>query len=610
MWRYGAAAALLDRFVAGATATLAAFLVVAEIVILFAGVVARYVFEQPLTWSDPLAAFLFLWLAMLGAVLALRRGEHMRFAGVVARMRPNRQRLFESVVLLTILVFLLLMFGPAAEYMQDEAFVTIPDLGLPDSWRVLAVEAGIVLMILTVACQAARDLALREFLAGIAVVGVISGVLVAVSPVLADAGQLNLVLFFVVLIGAAIACGVPIGFAFGVATLAYLALTTTVPLNVVVNRLDQGMSQPVLLAVPMFVFLGLLLELTGLARSMVAFLAALLDTIRGGLSYVLLGAMLLVSGISGSKAADMAAVAPSLFPEMRRRGVEEGELVALLTSSAAMADTIPPSLVLITFGSVTGLSIASLFAAGLIPALVLSFALAVVIFFRARREPTRTERVALRVVLRTFMVAIPALVLPFVIRGAVVAGIATATEVSTIGIIYVLIVGATIYRPVEWSRLGPALVDTASLSGAILFVIGAASGMAWALTQSGFSADLVTAMQGVPGGKTGFMAVTVVVFILLGNVLEGIPAILLFGPLLLPVAQTFHINGVHYAIVVVVAMSIGLFAPPFGVGFYSACAIGRVKPEAAIGPVWKYLAALTIGLVAIAAIPWLSTALL
>src|SRR5204862_3580862 len=227
-------------------------------------------------------------------------------------------------------------------------------------------------------------------------------------------GNLNLLVFFVALIGVAIIIGVPIGFAFGIATIAYLALMTSVPLSVIVNRLDQGMSQPLLLAIPLFILLGLLIDIGGLAKVMISLLALLLGWIRGGLYYVLLAAMMLVSGISGSKAADMAAIAPGLFPEMRRRGAKDGDLVALLATSAAMADTIPPSLVLITLGSVTGISIASLFTAGLIPAAVLAIALAVVVFVRSRTEPVPdAARPTPRAIARAFVAALPAIALPF-----------------------------------------------------------------------------------------------------------------------------------------------------------------------------------------------------
>ncbi len=497
------------------------------------------------------------------------------------------------------------------DYVEDEAFAVMPNLGIPASWRVFGIELGVILMLASALLQLARRAPLVVGILCAIFVASVAGCLWLAAPWIIAIGNLNLVVFFVVLVGLSILIGVPIGFAFGIATIAYLGLMTHVPLNVIVNRLDQGMSQPLLLAIPMFVFLGLLIDIAGLARVLITVLALLLGSVRGGLYYVLLTAMMLVSGISGSKVSDMAAVAPGLFPEMRRRGAKDGDLVALLASSAAMADTIPPSLVLIAFGSVTGISIASLFAAGLVPALVLAALLALLTFVRSRYEPLpTTEHPGAKVILRAFIAALPALALPLLIRWAVVDGVATATEVSTIGIFYAFVAGVVIYRPMPWARIYPVLLDAASLSGSILFVIGTATGMSWALTQSGFSSDLASAMLRFSGNAHGFLAITIVVFVLLGNILEGIPAILLFAPLLLPVSQSFGIHDVHYAMVVVIAMSIGLFAPPFGVGFYAACAIGRVAPDVVARDLWRYLGALMVGLILVAAVPWFSTALL
>ncbi|MDB5758037.1 MAG: C4-dicarboxylate transport system permease DctM subunit, partial [Burkholderia sp.] len=337
------------------------------------------------------------------------------------------------------------------------------------------------------------------------------------------------------------------------------------------------------------------------------FLASLIGHVRGGLSYVLIGAMYLVSGISGSKAADMAAVAPALFPEMKKRGEKEGELVAMLTASGAMSETIPPSLVLITIGSVTGVSIASLFTGGFMPAVVGAIAMVIVIWFRNRNLPTENiARPTARVIVSSLLYALPAIALPFLIRSAVVEGVATATEVATIGVAYTFVVGLAFYREFDWKRLYPMLVDAASLSGAILIIIGCATAMAWALTQSGFSRQLAGWMAAVPGGRAGFLVVSALAFVVLGSFLEGIPAIVLFGPLLFPIARSIGVNEVHYAMVVVFAMGLGLFAPPFGVGFYAACAIGRVNPASAMQRVWPYLAALFVALILIATIPWIS----
>ena len=401
--------------------------------------------------------------------------------------------------------------------------------------------------------------------------------------------------------------GVPIAFSFALATFGYIALTTSTPTVVVVGRMDEGMSHLILLAVPLFVFLGLLIEMTGMARAMVAFLASLLGHVRGGLHYVLVGAMYLVSGISGSKAADMAAVAPVLFPEMKERGAKPGDLVALLAATGAQTETIPPSLVLITIGSVTGVSIAALFTGGLLPAVVLGLVLCGLVWWRYRGEDlSHVRRATGREIGWAFLIAFPALALPFVIRAAVIEGVATATEVSTIGIVYSMLAGLLIYRRFDWRRLGPMLVETASLSGAILLIIGAATGMAWALTQSGFSALLASAMTGLPGGAASFLAVSIVAFIVLGSVLEGIPAIVLFGPLLFPIARQIGVHEVHYAMVVILAMGIGLFAPPFGVGYYAACAISRIHPNEGMRPILGYIAALVVGLILVAAVPWIS----
>ena len=208
------------------------------------------------------------------------------------------------------------------------------------------------------------------------------------------------------------------------------------------------------------------------------------------------------------------------------------------------------------------------------------------------------------------MIAVPALALPFVIRAAVVEGVATATEVSTIGIAYAIVVGLVLYRQFDWRRLGPMLVSTASLSGAILLIIGTATAMAWGLTQSGFSGWLATSMSNLPGGAPTFLAVSILAFVVLGSVLEGIPAMVLFGPLLFPIARALGVNEVHYAMVATLSMGLGLFAPPLGVGFYAACAIARVHPDHAIKPMFGYMLALLVGIVVIAAFPWLSTGFL
>ena len=601
----------LETLIQWITEVPAAALVVAELLLLLTNVTFRYALHRPLVWGDELASLLFLWLAMLGAVIALRRGEHMRLTVFLSNMVPARRAFFQTFGNVIVVAFVMMLIGPAWEYTQDEWMITTPALEIKNAFRVASITVGVALMLAMAVTRLMEHARARDLAVSVAVVAGIALLLFVGKPVLLAMGNFNLILFFLIGVTGLVAMGVPIFVAFGIATLAYLSSVTNAPLTIVVSRMDEGMSGLILLAVPLFVLLGALIEAMGMAEAMIRFLMTLVGHLRGGLSYVLIGAIYLVSGISGSKVADMAAVAPALFPEMKKRGANEGELVAMLSASGAMSETIPPSLVLITIGSVTGVSIAALFTGGFMPAIVGAIAMGVVVWFKNRNENLHgVKRASGREILKALLIALPAVALPFVIRSAVVEGAATATEVSTIGVAYTFIVGLLLYRKFKWSRLYPILVETASLSGTILIIIGCATAMAWALTQSGFSKQLAELMMAMPGGAWGFLIVSALAFVFLGSFLEGIPAIVLFGPLLFPIARAVGIHEVHYTMVVIFAMGLGLFAPPFGVGFFAACAIGKVNPDLAMKRVWVYLGALFAALVLITAVPWISTGFL
>ena len=599
-------AAAIDRAIGFVVEPLAAFLVVVDIVILAAGVFTRYVLGNPLVWSDELATLVFLWLAMLGAVVAYRRGEHISLSVLVRRSPPRVRAVLEAISSVVAAIFVIELIPATIKFFQQEQIDLTPALNIPRSYEVLAIIVCL-LLILVLALLRLSEQNWKTVASVVVAAIAISALVWFGRGAFAGLGNLNLVLFFVVLTGACIVIGVPIAFSFGIGTLSYLAIVTTVPLSTVSGRMQEGISNLVLLAVPLFIFLGLLMETAGIAQRLVGALAALVGHLRGGLSIVLVGAMYLVSGISGSKIADMAAVAPVLFPDMERRGQKRTSMIALLATSGAMAETIPPSLVLIIIGSVTGVSIQAMFTAGLLPAFVISLLLVAVALWDAKREnATLSERASAGTIVRALVVAIPGLLLPLVIRYFVVKGIATATEVSVVGIFYTLLVGVFVYRGFKWRSLYPTLIETVSLAGAILLIIATATAMGWALTQSGFAQQLADILGHAPGGKAGLMLLSIIMFIFLGSVLEGIPAMVLFGPLLFPIAKAAGINEVHYAIVVVLAMGVGLFSPPVGIGFFSASAIGKANPEDVVRPLLPYLIALLIGLLLVAYVPWIS----
>lgn len=586
----------------------AAALMAAIIIFILTGVFFRYFLARPLIWIDELVALTFIWMSMLGAVIAIDRGEHVRFTlfmdFIPRRVRPYMQ----AVAVLLVAIFSGGLILPAIKHAEMEAVMRSVELGIPRSAHIYSIAAGFGLIVALSLVRCFRAFEAKDLGIAVALVAAAGLLFWLVSDTLLSLGMVNIGIFLVGVTLFSLVIGVPIAFCFGIGSLYYLFFATSLPMSVLVGRIDEGMANPVLWSVPVFVLLGCILDRTGMGKAIVDFLLSLIGHVRAGMSYVLLGSLFLVSGISGSKVSDMATVAPALFPEMRRRGNKPSEMIGLLASGVAMADTVPPSIVLIVLGSIAGLSIGALFEVGFAIALVLLVVLMIVARWRAADDRSaRPSRAPVRVMGWTFLIAAPALALPFLIRGAVGAGVATATEVSTVAALYTFLAGMFLYGGISRHSIYNILVETASLSGVILLILGTATGMAWVLTQTGFAFAIREVMIDLPGGWVSFMLVSILVFMVLGCLLEGLPALVLLGPIMFPIAASLGIDGIQYGMVAVVAMNIGMFIPPLGVGFYLACTIGKVKPETALHAMWPYLGALIFGAVMIALVPALST---
>lgn len=587
---------------------IAAMLIAGIVLLLFGGVVSRYVFSSPIDWIDETVSMAFIWVGMIGAAIAMYRSEHLRLSTFVDMLPPKSREFVNALALVSVAAFLIALISPAIEHAKQEWVIEMQTLHIPNTFRVSAIAAGALLMLAVVVLHAVRTVPKGRLASAVAVVSAAALAFYFLSPSLMQLKVGSLVLFLVVLVALLLAAGVPIAFCFGLGVMAYLAFGTTVPIGVIVGRMDEGMSNLVLVSVPVFVLLGCILDATGMGKVIIDVLASLIGHIKAGMSYVLLGSLFIVSGISGSKVSDMATVAPALFPEMTRRGNRRPEMVALLGTGAAMADTVPPSIVLIVLGSVAGVSIAGLFQSGFVIAMVLLLTLMAVARWKARHEQADgTKRPPWKTIGRLALIAAPALALPFLIRSAVGEGVATATEVSTIAVLYALIVGHVLYGGIRVRKLYGMLVETAALSGAILMILGTASAMAWAITQSGVVHAMSQFLTSLPGGAIAFMAASIVIFVVLGCLLEGLPAVLLLAPIMFPIAKRLGIHDIQYAMVIVSSMNIGLMLPPVGVGFYVACRIGAGRPEEVMRAIWPYMAALLVGVIVIAAVPALST---
>jgi len=418
---------------------LSALLMIVIIGLLLTAVLTRYVFSQPLVWVDEIVSLSFIWVTMIGAALAMHRNEHLRLTIVVERLPKAWRPYVQGFALASVGAFLIALIPYALEYTQEEWVIRTPALDMPNAFRVAAIPFGLTAMLAVVLTYASKTIPMRPLLTAAALVGALSALGFGLSDVLPELGSWNMLIFLVGIVSVGLVAGVPIAFCFGLGALSYLAFTTHVPLLIVVGRMDEGMSSIILVSVPIFVLLGCVLDATGMGKAIVDFLGTLIGHLKAGMSYVLLGSLFIVSGISGSKVSDMATVAPALFPEMKRRGNKPKEMVALLATGAAMADTVPPSIVLIVLGSVAGVSIAGLFQSGFVVAGVLLLSLLALARWKARHEQTEgAKRAPVKVMWRFLVLAAPALVLPFLIRSAVGGGVATATEVSTIAVLYAL----------------------------------------------------------------------------------------------------------------------------------------------------------------------------
>jgi tripartite ATP-independent transporter DctM subunit len=371
----------------------------------------------------------------------------------------------------------------------------------------------------------------------------------------------------------------------------------------------RGIDNFVLLAIPFFILVGYMMEANGMSVRLIELLQRGVGRLRGGLNVVMVLAMVIFSGISGSKMADVAAVGSVLIPAARRARQNPGNAVALLAASAVMAETIPPCINLIILGFVANISIGGLFVAGLIPAGLMALALiAVAIAFGSRAAfveddlRPKTKPLAL---LGSALVSFGLILIIFV---GFRSGFATATEISAFAVLYSLVVGGIVFRELTWRSTARTFVHSATRSGLVLFIVAAAQSFAFTLTIQQIPHALAQLMVDLShsAGSWLFMLLSIFILIVMGSVLEGAAALIIFGPLLVPVAAQLGIAPLHYGVVLVIAMGVGLFAPPLGLGLYGACLIGGVPIEVTVKPMMKYLGLLFLCLLVIAFVPALT----
>jgi tripartite ATP-independent transporter DctM subunit len=576
-----------------------------DVLVVFFSVIWRYALHDPLEWSEEVARALMITLVFFGAASVLGRSRHVgidSLRGVFPKSwLPYVLRLCDWVI-----AFISLSLAYTTWLLLEISNDQTTPSGLPQTIFVLPVLIGSLLLSVFALTHALKKFGRHALVSGL-IGAVVVGSVLALQAIWPDHALRPMhVLLFGFLF--CLVAGVPIAFALTFGALMFFLLEPSLSVMVFAQQVAAGTDHFVMLAVPFFILAGMVMECNGMSSRLIELLLRMFGRLRGGLNLIMVTAMAFFSGVSGSKLADVAAVGGILMPAVRQTKQNPNEAAGLLAASAIMAETIPPCINMIILGFVANLSIGGLFLAGILPALAMAIALCIMAYYTGRKVDVSVVFIKPRPLGKLIGGALVGLIMIVMIGKGVASGIATSTEISSFAVVYAIVVGWLAFRELNRKVLVKLFVDAASMSGMVLFIVAAASSVAYALTVEQIPHALAELMVSLAHdyGSWMFILISVLALILFGAVLEGAPALIIFGPLLTPIAVQLGYNPLHFAIILVISMGIGLFSPPFGLGMYATCAIAQVRLQDVVKPYLKYLAILLVTLVVIIVWPDLS----
>jgi len=409
--------------------------------------------------------------------------------------------------------------------------------------------------------------------------------------------------------------GVPVGFSLitaSLATLIYLGL----PPIVVVQQTAAGASATALLAIPLFIFAGEMMMRGGISERLISFAASLVGHMRGGLGQINVLASLFFGGVSGSAIADVSAIGGSMIPQMVKRGFDRDFAVNVSVSAALVALLVPPSHNLILYSASAGgsISIADLFAAGILPAGLMTIALMITGWILASRRGYATEAFpGFFAILTRFVASLPGLLLVALIFVGIRAGVFTAIESAAIAVVYATLITGIVYRKLSWSVFVDVCLGAVRTTGLILFVIGSAACFGWLLAYLQVPAAAVEALSAVADNKVAILMLLNVALLVLGTFMDMAPLIIICTPIFLPVAKAFGVDPVHFGIILILNAGIGLITPPVGSVLFVGAAIGKISVVQAVRTIWPFYFAAFVVLMLVTFVPaitlWLPAAL-
>ncbi|MDY6322103.1 MAG: TRAP transporter large permease [Succinivibrio sp.] len=405
--------------------------------------------------------------------------------------------------------------------------------------------------------------------------------------------------------------GVPIALALGVAT-AVTLYYIDMPLGVVGQRIFTALDSSGIMAIPFFVLAGNLMTRGGISRRIVDLASAVVGGVRGGLFYVMILSCAFFAALSGSAPATVIAIGAMLYPEMIKRGYPKERSAGLLAVSGGLGPIIPPSIIMVVYGTITSSSIGDLFKSGLVAGVMIAIVLAIVCVMLSRSEnwPKSDKKLSLGEFFKAFKDSILAVLLPVIVLGGIYSGILTPTESAAVAVMYAFVVGVFIYKEMPYGELFKVIVDSGKGSAMVLFIIATSTAFSWLFTYAGISQLLIDTINGWNLSATLYCLIVACVLLVFGTFLEGIATCVLLVPLLWPVAESLGINVIHFGMIVSISNVIGTMTPPVAVNLFAASSVTHLK----MGQIAKGELPFFIGYTAvfflIVLVPWFSTVLL
>jgi C4-dicarboxylate transporter DctM subunit len=405
-----------------------------------------------------------------------------------------------------------------------------------------------------------------------------------------------------------LAINVPVAFSMALACILTLLYQGTVPISTVTLKLYSGIDTFPFLAIPLFILAGGLMEHGGISHRLVRFARSLVGHIKGGLGFVVVVSEIFFSGISGSSIADASAIGALLLPSMVKAGYTPPRASAIVAAATGMGMMIPPCLNMVVLGAMTNISIAGLFMGGFLPGFLMAMTLMVIIYIQSSRgilPGAEGGRAPFREMVVSFRDSIIPLMMPVIIFGGIFSGIFTATEAASIATVYAFIVSVFVYKEIKARDLYRILVETAVMTGATCLLVGAATAFSWILATHQVPQILGKFIASISEGQAVFLLLSIAVFLFFGMILDGLPAILIFFPILFPIAQSLGIHPLHFGVLVIAIVGISIVAPPIGLCLVIICSIAKIKLTDTIRPLIPYTLILIVDLIVMAFWPWL-----